>query len=78
MSANESTTTLTLPTLGALAIFRNEAQLVFEWLLHLTSEGVSQFVLLDHKSVDGGADIVKTFSSQWSTRVDIQLYQVRP
>ena len=63
------------PSLGIMAIFRNEAQLLFEWLLHYTAEGATQFVLLDHTSVDDGAEHVQAFQRQHPS-VDISMHQV--
>ena len=48
------------PTVGALAIFMNEAHFMFEWLLHHSLEGVSQFMLLDQNSTDNGAAAAST------------------
>jgi len=45
------------PTVGILAIFRNEAQVIEEWVLHHREEGISQFVLIDDASQDNGAEI---------------------
>ena len=42
-----SLSTRVLPSLGILAIFRDEGQNMYEWLLHHHMEGVTQFVLLD-------------------------------
>ena len=52
-----------LPTLGVLAIFRDEAQVLHEWLTHYTLEGVTQFVLLDQESADNGAAIVRAWAA---------------
>ena len=62
------------PTLGVLAIFKNEAQSMYEWLLHYEHEGVTQFVLLDQESSDNGAEIARQFGAeQPSRRVDVHL-----
>ena len=50
------------PTLGVLAIFRDEAQIMHEWLLHYTAEGVCQFVLLDQESTDNGTRAALEFA----------------
>ena len=54
---------MSLPTLGLLAIFRDEAQVMYEYLLHYASEGVSQFVLLDQNSIDNGVAVARKFAA---------------
>lgn len=55
------------PSLGILSVFRNEAQGITEWLLHHTLEGVTQFVLLNEESDDGGEELVKKFAATQPT-----------
>ena len=59
-----------LPTLGVLAIFRDEAQVLHEWLLHYEAEGVSQFVLLDQESSDNGTHTALAFAEK-HPRLDV-------
>ena len=47
------------PSLGVLAIFKNEAQILVEWVRHYRLEGVSQFVLIDDNSTDGGERVAR-------------------
>lgn len=54
---------MSLPTLGLLAIFCDEAQVMYEYLLHYASEGVSQFVLLDQNSIDNGVAVAREFAA---------------
>ena len=51
------------PTLGILALFKDEAQVLLEWLLHHSLEGVSQFVLLDQESSDNSSSVALRFAA---------------
>jgi hypothetical protein len=53
-----------MPSVAILAIFKNEAQTLVEWLSHHELEGVSQFVLLDQDSDDGGAAIARAWARE--------------
>ena len=59
------------PTLGVLAIFRDEAHIAAEWLHHLMLEGVSQFVLLDEGSSDNGRLIVEAYAARVPVNLSI-------
>lgn len=52
-----------MPTVGLLAIFQNEALIMREWVLHHRLEGISQFVLIDDRSTDGGAALASSLGS---------------
>ena len=41
---------------------------MFEWLLHHQLEGVTQFVLLDQDSSDGGGEIARKFATRPGSR----------
>ena len=58
------------PTLGLMAIFKNEAMWMTEWLTHYAEEGVSQFVLLDQGSTDNGPALARAFGQR---RSDLRL-----
>ena len=47
-------------TLGILGIFKNEAQVMAEWVRHYVAEGVTQIVLINDNSTDGGDDIARS------------------
>ena len=54
-----------LPTVGVLALFRDEAMYLTEWLTHYAAEGVTQFVLLENQlSVDNSVELVHRFAQQ--------------
>lgn len=40
------------PTVGIVAMFKNEGQVLFEWILHHVEEGVTEFILLNNDSTD--------------------------
>ena len=61
------------PTLGIMAIFRNEAIWMTEWLIHYAEEGVTQFVLLNQNSADNGPALAKAVAQRRSD-LDIQVY----
>ena len=42
------------PTLGIMAIFRDEDQIMHEWVDHHKREGITEFLLINHQSRDGG------------------------
>lgn len=46
-------------TLGILAIFKDEANVMTEWIEHYRAEGVTQFVLINDGSTDGGDEIAR-------------------
>ena len=48
--------------LGILAIFRNEARIMHEWVAHHHLEGVSQFVLINDNSTDNGPHIARSLN----------------
>ena len=52
------------PAVGVLALFRDEAMYLTEWLTHYAAEGVTQFVLLDQSSADNGVELVLRFAQQ--------------
>ena len=47
-------------SLGLLAVFRNEAQIMTEWVRHYRHEGVTQFVVVSDNSTDGGDDVARS------------------
>ena len=49
-------------TLGVLTIFRNEAQVLHEWVAHYRAEGVTQFVMIDDRSTDGSAALAHSLA----------------
>ena len=49
-------------TLGVLTIFRNEEQVLTEWVAHYRAEGVTQFVMIDDRSTDGSAALAHSLS----------------
>eukprot|EP00966_Prymnesium_polylepis_P094112 2178420-Prymnesium_polylepis.1 len=63
-------------TLGVLAVFKDEAHGMLEWLLHYTLKGVSQFVLLDQASSDNGAAIAAAFAHAHCGQVAVSIHPV--
>ena len=64
-----------LPSLGVLCIFKEEGQYMYEWLLHHTLEGVSQFVMLDQESSDNGSAIALRFAAA-RPEINLTLFNV--
>ena len=62
-----------LPTVGILSIFRDESQLIGEWLRHYLAEGVSQYVLIDSESTDSSVDVINFFASHHRRCVQVDL-----
>ena len=62
-----------MPSLAVLTIFRDESQLIFEWLLHHTAEGVTQFVLIDQGSIDSSAALVSAFAAIHGQRCGVRV-----
>lgn len=44
---------------AVLAIFKNEAMSIREWIQHYKWQGVDEFLLIDNDSTDGGGDLVR-------------------
>lgn len=47
---------------AVLAIFKNEAMSIREWIQHYKWQGVDEFLLIDNDSTDGGGDLVRDIS----------------
>lgn len=47
-----------------VAIVKNEAHLIFEWLAHHAAIGVDRFILYDNRSTDGTRDEIRAFPDQ--------------
>ena len=68
---------LRLPTVGVLALFRDEAMYLTEWLTHYTAEGVTQFILLENQlSVDNSVELVHRFAQQ-NPSLNVSLHTAR-
>lgn len=50
-----------LPTLGVVAVFRNEEHSLPEWLESLRAEGASEFALIDDNSTDASRAVIRAF-----------------
>lgn len=46
-------------SLGVIAIFKNEAHILNEWINHYIKEGVCQFILINNHSTDNFMEILK-------------------
>jgi hypothetical protein len=47
---------------AVLAIFKNEAMSIREWVQHYKWQGVDEILMLDNDSTDGGGDLVRDIS----------------
>ena len=56
-------------TLAILAIFRNEADIMEEWIEHHINEGVDHFYLINNQSTDNYSEILDKYEGK------ITLYQ---
>lgn len=64
------------PSVGIIALFKDEAAWMHEWLLHHVEEGVTQIVLLDGGSSDNGPQLAKDFASA-RPQIDVKLFAAR-
>ena len=53
-------------SVGIISVFKNEAQVIYEWLLHHAKEGVSQFLLVDNDSTDDYHAQITKFLDTWN------------
>jgi len=61
-------------SVGIISVFKNEAQVIYEWLLHHAKEGVSQFLLIDNNSTDDYHAQITKFLDNWKeTKLKIDI-----
>lgn len=46
-------------TLGVIAMFKNEAHILDEWIKHYLNEGVCQFILINNGSTDNFMKVIQ-------------------
>ena len=61
-------------SVGIISVFKNEAQVIYEWLLHHAKEGVSQFLLIDNDSTDDYHAQITKFLDTWEeTKIQVDI-----
>jgi len=51
--------------LSIVAVFKNEAHILKEWIDHYMNQGVDHFYLIDNGSTDDYKDTLQNFSSEF-------------
>ena len=45
--------------IGVIAIFKDEDQIIHEWVDHYKRQGITEILLINHESCDGGEERAK-------------------
>ncbi len=49
------------PSLGFVALFKNEEDIIEEWIMHHKREGVTEFILIDNDSTDNSPTLARKY-----------------